>query len=122
VADEILLASVSPDGRKMVVVGDSSEVYLFDISAGGYQRMATLTGISAVRLTRPKLTSTLIASQDAGFSASWNSSSDKFAVASQDGYVSVWDVRSTEKLASIASKQVTVCSKVCMKRGSEQHL
>lgn len=50
-ADEILLASVSPDGRKMVVVGDSSEVYLFDISAGGYQRMATLTGISAVRLT-----------------------------------------------------------------------
>lgn len=80
--------SVSPDGRKMVTVGDSNEVYVFDISAGGYHRVATLT-----------------ASNDAGFSAAWNASSDKFAVASQDGFVSVWDIRSSEKLAKLNSKQ-----------------
>jgi WD40 repeat protein len=48
----------------------------------------------------------MTASNDAGFSAAWNASSDKFAVASQDGFVSVWDIRSSEKLAKISSKQV----------------
>lgn len=70
-------ASVSPDGRKMVAVGDSNQVFVFDITASGYyQRIGTLEG-----------------SKDAGFSCSWNYSSDKFAVASQDGVVSVWDIR-----------------------------
>ncbi|KND01502.1 uncharacterized protein SPPG_09104 [Spizellomyces punctatus DAOM BR117] len=83
-------AAVSPDGRKMVAVGDSPQVFLFDISASdGYARVATLT-----------------ASNDAGFSCAWNQSSEKFAVASQDGYVSVWDIRNTgEKIAKLGSKQ-----------------
>ncbi|KAJ3083501.1 hypothetical protein HK102_001038, partial [Quaeritorhiza haematococci] len=81
--------AVSPDGRKMVAVGDSNQVFLYDVSAsGGYQRIAELTG-----------------SNDAGFSCAWNQSSDKFAVASQDGFVSIWDVRSSEKLAKLGSKQ-----------------
>lgn len=46
-----------------------------------------------------------IASNDAGFSCAWNQSSEKFAVASQDGYVCVWDVRSTEKLVKMATTQ-----------------
>ncbi|SAM09619.1 hypothetical protein [Absidia glauca] len=33
-------------------------------------------------------------SRDANFSVSWNHASDKFAVASQDGTVHVWDIRS----------------------------
>jgi WD40 repeat protein len=83
-------ASVSPDGRKMVAVGDSSQVFLYNITADGtYEKTASLT-----------------ASDDAGFSCAWNQSSEKFAVASQDGYVSVWDIRSTQKLAKIASHQV----------------
>ncbi|TPX31257.1 hypothetical protein SmJEL517_g05377 [Synchytrium microbalum] len=81
-------ASVSPDGRKLVAVGDSNQVFLYDISAGGYHKVAALTG-----------------SNDAGFSCAWNEGSEKFAVASQDGVVSVWDIRSPEKLAKIESKQ-----------------
>jgi Tol biopolymer transport system component len=38
-------AAVSPDGRKMVAVGDSNQVYLYDISSSGtYTRTSTLTG------------------------------------------------------------------------------
>ncbi|KAJ1343341.1 hypothetical protein BSLG_002367 [Batrachochytrium salamandrivorans] len=82
-------ASVSPDGRKLLAVGDTSEVFLFNITPNGdYER-----------------TSTMSATNDAGFSCSWNQSSERFAVASQDGYVSVWDVRSSKKLAKITSKQ-----------------
>ncbi|KAI9105476.1 WD40-repeat-containing domain protein [Phlyctochytrium arcticum] len=83
-------AAVSPDGKKMVAVGDTSDVFLYDISASdNYTKIATLT-----------------ASSDAGFSCAWNQSSEKFAVASQDGFVSVWDVRNMhEKIAKLGSKQ-----------------
>ncbi|KAG0344493.1 hypothetical protein BG004_004445 [Podila humilis] len=82
-------ASVSPDGRKMVAVGDSTEVYLYDISvAGGYKNIANYT-----------------VTTEANFSCAWNQSSDKFAVASQDGFVSVWDIRHSERLCQLGSKQ-----------------
>ena len=90
-------AAVSPDGSKMVVVGDSSQVFMYAItSSGAYEKISSMTGI--LRLT--------LASSDAGFSCAWNQSSEKFAVASQDGYVSVWDIRSTEKITKIATTQV----------------
>jgi len=80
--------SVSPDGTKMVAVGDSNQVFMYDVGANGYTKTSTLTG-----------------SKDAGFSCAWNQSSDKFAVASQDGVVCVWDIRSSEKFAVLNSKQ-----------------
>jgi WD40 repeat protein len=45
------------------------------------------------------------ATSDAGFSCAWNQYSEKFAVASQDGYISVWDVRHSDKLCKIPTKQ-----------------
>eukprot|EP00842_Homolaphlyctis_polyrhiza_P004338 jgi/Hompol1/4905/HPOL_004015-RA len=82
-------ASVSPDGRKLLAVGDTPEVFMFNITpTGGYERVATLT-----------------ASHDAGFSCAWNQSSERFAVASQDGVVSIWDIRSTQKLTQLTAKQ-----------------
>jgi WD40 repeat protein len=65
---------------------------------------------------------TLTGTSDAGFSCAWNHSSDKIAVASQDGFVSVWDIRymsssntntapastkmrDSDKLAKLGSKQ-----------------
>lgn len=36
-------ASVSPDGRKLVAVGDSSQVYLFDITGNDYRLMRVLS-------------------------------------------------------------------------------
>jgi WD40 repeat protein len=82
----------------MVAVGDSNQVspssfndqvFVYDIGANSYTKTATLTG-----------------AKDAGFSCAWSRASDKFAVASQDGVVCVWDVRSSEKLAMLNSKQV----------------
>jgi WD40 repeat protein len=67
-------ASVSPDGTKLLAVGDSDDVFLFEIgSNGAFHKTATLKG-----------------SADAAFSCAWNQSSNKFAVATQDGFVCVW--------------------------------
>jgi WD40 repeat protein len=61
----------------MVCVGDSSDVFLFDISStGSFHHQATFT-----------------ASEDSSFSTSFSCTSSMFAVASQDGFVSVWDRR-----------------------------
>ncbi|KAI8899960.1 WD40-repeat-containing domain protein [Globomyces pollinis-pini] len=82
-------AAVSPDGRKLIAVGDSSQVIMYNITnSGNYEKVASMT-----------------ASSDAGFSCAWNQSSERFAVASQDGYVSVWDIRSTEKMVKIPTNQ-----------------
>ncbi|KAH8554405.1 WD40-repeat-containing domain protein [Umbelopsis sp. PMI_123] len=81
--------TVSPNGRHMVAVGDSNEVFVFNItSSGEYVHTASLC-----------------ASKDSNFSCSWSHNSDKFAVASQDGTVNVWDMRSTIPLYSLGSKQ-----------------
>lgn len=81
--------SVSPDGRKMVAVGDSNQVFLFNILANGtYEQCAVLT-----------------TTKDAGFSCAWDQTSSKFAVGCQDGFVNVWDIRSSKKLSQIASAQ-----------------
>jgi WD40 repeat protein len=61
----------------MVCVGDSSDVFLFDISStGSFHHQATFT-----------------ASDDSSFSTAFSCTSSMFAVASQDGVVSVWDRR-----------------------------
>lgn len=81
--------SVSPDGTKMVAVGDTNQAFLYSIQGTSYRLVASLPTIN-----------------DAGFSCSWDSASEKFAVACQDGYACVWDVRSlNKKLAVIESTQ-----------------
>ncbi|KAJ1552658.1 hypothetical protein HK096_010935 [Nowakowskiella sp. JEL0078] len=91
-------AAVSPDGKMMVAVGDTNSVYLYDISPdGNYTRISTLTGTS-----------------DAGFSCAWNQTSDKFAVAAQDGFVCVWDIKNTgEKIAKFGSSQNAALKGAC---------
>lgn len=84
--------SVSPDGTKMVAVGDTNQAHLFSISSNGaYSQTATFT-----------------TSRDAGFSCAWDQTSSKFAVGCQDGFVCVWDVRGDlgRKLVQIPSRQV----------------
>ncbi|KAJ2756917.1 hypothetical protein GGI19_000439 [Coemansia pectinata] len=73
-------AAVSPDGTKMCVVGDSNLVFLFNKRGDDFEKIATLT-----------------ASEDASFSCDFNQSSELFAVGSQDGYVTVWDIRSQQQ-------------------------
>ncbi|KAJ2327253.1 hypothetical protein GGI00_004510 [Coemansia sp. RSA 2681] len=73
-------AAVSPDGTKMCVVGDSNLVFLFNKRGDDFEKIATLT-----------------ASDDASFSCDFSQSSELFAVGSQDGYVTVWDIRSQQQ-------------------------
>ncbi|KAJ2776283.1 hypothetical protein H4R18_005749 [Coemansia javaensis] len=81
-------AAVSPDGARMCVVGDTNEVFLFNKRGDAFEKIAVLT-----------------ASNDASFSCDWSQSSELFAVGSQDGCVTVWDVRSREKLAQLETCQ-----------------
>lgn len=81
--------AVSPDGTKLIAVGDTNQAFLYEIHGSEY-----------------KLWSTLPMVNDAGFSCAWDSASEKFAVACQDGYACVWDIRSMDrKLALIESTQ-----------------
>lgn len=61
----------------MVCVGDSPDIFLFNIStSGSFDHQATFTG-----------------SEDSSFSTAFSCTSSMFAVASQDGIVSIWDRR-----------------------------
>ncbi|PWN46959.1 WD40 repeat-like protein [Violaceomyces palustris] len=81
-------SSFSPDQSSLLAVGDTSEVFLYSVTrAGDFTRVATYE------------------SPDASFSTSWSPDGMKFAVASQDGTVSVWDVRSSKKLANLHTSQ-----------------
>lgn len=83
-------SSFSPDGRHVVSVGDTPEVFLFSVHpvTSELNRIATYT-----------------ASSDASFSTTWSPDGMQFAVASQDGIVSVWDVRSSKKIATLQTTQ-----------------
>ncbi|WVO20833.1 uncharacterized protein IAS62_002133 [Cryptococcus decagattii] len=77
-------SSLSPDLRYLVSVGDSTDVNLFEVINEGRD----LRKIAVYN-----------AATDAGFSSSWSKDGRKFAVASQDGQVTVWDHRSSRPLA-----------------------
>lgn len=83
--------AVSPDGCKMVAVGDTNQAFLY----------------TAPSTTTPfRLTAALPTINDAGFSCAWDAASERFAVACQDGYACVWDIRTLgRKLAVIESTQ-----------------
>ncbi|CEH14271.1 WD40-like repeat containing protein [Ceraceosorus bombacis] len=82
-------SSLSPDGRTLVAVGDTAEVFLYHMSTSG-----TFDHIK-----------TLMASTDASFSTTWSPDGMKFAVASQDGVISIWDVRSNRCEAQLYTSQ-----------------
>ncbi|KAG9006836.1 hypothetical protein FRB94_000341 [Tulasnella sp. JGI-2019a] len=77
--------SISPDGRTLLAVGDTNEIFLQHITAGdevSFQKISTYN-----------------AGSDANFSTAWSSDGRKFAVACQDGQVTVWDTRSSKPLS-----------------------
>ncbi|OZJ03568.1 hypothetical protein BZG36_03091 [Bifiguratus adelaidae] len=84
-------ASMSPDGRHMVAVGDTNQVFLYDVSkSGSYVRRHTFTG-----------------SRESSFSCSWNQRSEIFAVASQDGIVNVYDIKAMRKICELGTREQT---------------
>ncbi|KAJ5075163.1 hypothetical protein M0811_07514 [Anaeramoeba ignava] len=75
--------SLSYDGKTLVAVTDSHDVFLVDPQQE-YTILNTLKG-----------------PQDANFSVSWSPDSNYFAVGSQDGCCYIWDIRNFNKVFSI---------------------
>lgn len=89
------IASISPDGRTLLSVGDSNKVYFHQITGGARISFAPITTLSIPppdASPRPFSSSSLAAA----FSTAFSGDGTKFAVASQEGVVAVWDVRSTK--------------------------
>ena len=90
-------ASISPDGRTLLSVGDSPRIYLHHLTGGPCITFAPVVILNVpppdARLYSPSLS--------ASFSTSFSHDGMKFAVASQEGVVAVWDVRSTKPMKVI---------------------
>ncbi|CAK5275515.1 unnamed protein product [Mycena citricolor] len=87
-------SSISPDGRTMLSVGDSSKVFLHRLTGGASVTAAPIATLALPPLSDPSVSPALVAC----FSSAFSSDGSKYAVASQDGSVIVWDVRSTRPL------------------------
>ncbi|KAF8626105.1 hypothetical protein AX17_006601 [Amanita inopinata Kibby_2008] len=91
--------SLAPDARTLLSVGDSSTVYLHHVSGGD---RLTFTPITSLTLPEPKGFPPSFwyppHSLAASFSTAFSADGVKFAIASQEGVVAVWDVRSTKPM------------------------
>ncbi|KAI5897993.1 uncharacterized protein SCHCODRAFT_02610813 [Schizophyllum commune H4-8] len=90
-------SSISPDGRTLLTIGDSNEVNLHRMSGGSrvtFSPISTLTIPPSLDLPSKYRPNALTAS----FSSAFSADGSKFVVASQEGVVAVWDVRSTRPL------------------------
>lgn len=90
-------SSISPDGQTLLSVGDSSKVYLHQITGGA---ALSFTPIKTLTLPPADLPPSMFATYSvaASFSTAFSSNGSKYAVASQEGVLVVWDVRSTKPL------------------------
>ncbi|PFH47846.1 hypothetical protein AMATHDRAFT_6350 [Amanita thiersii Skay4041] len=91
--------SMSPDARTLLSVGDSSVVHLHHVSGGA---KLTFTPITSLTIPGPEGFPPSFwlppGSLAASFSTAFSADGIKFAVASQEGVVAVWDVRSTKPM------------------------
>ncbi|KAF8972232.1 hypothetical protein BDZ97DRAFT_2070800 [Flammula alnicola] len=90
-------SSISPDGRTLLSVGDSNKVYFHQITGGS---RITFAPITTLTIPPPDASPLPYASSSlaAAFSTAFSGDGSKFAVASQEGVVAVWDVRSTKPM------------------------
>lgn len=101
------LASISPDGRTLLSVGDTSKVFLHRLTGGSH---INISPIATLSLPPPDVSVLPYASTAlvASFSTSFSSDGTKYAVASQEGVVAVWDVRSTKPLKTFQTDKSRV--------------
>ncbi|KAI6042499.1 hypothetical protein EDC04DRAFT_3088512 [Pisolithus marmoratus] len=90
-------SSISPDGRTLLSVGDSPRIYLHQLTGGA---RVTFNPIATLNVPPPD-TQLYSAALAASFSTAFSADGMKFAVASQEGVVAVWDVRSTKPMKVI---------------------
>ncbi|KAF8558135.1 hypothetical protein OG21DRAFT_1475094 [Imleria badia] len=90
-------SSISPDGRTLLSVGDSPRIYLHHLTGGPCITFAPIATLNVPPPDARLYSSSLSAS----FSTAFSHDGMKFAVASQEGVVAVWDVRSTKPIKVI---------------------
>ncbi|KAF9260046.1 hypothetical protein L218DRAFT_962987 [Marasmius fiardii PR-910] len=102
-------SSISPDGMTLLSVGDSSNVFLHRISGGSKLSFTPITTLTMPPPDRSPLSfpSTSLA---ASFSTAFSNDGMKYAVASQEGVVAIWDVRSTKTLKVFQTDKARVPS------------
>ncbi|KAL0574147.1 hypothetical protein V5O48_007810 [Marasmius crinis-equi] len=90
-------SSISPDGLTLLSVGDSSKVFLHRIDGGS---RLTFTPIATLPMPPPDRSPLSFASTSlaASFSTAFSRDGMKYAVASQEGVVAIWDVRSSHPM------------------------
>lgn len=93
-------SSISPDGRTLLSVGDSPHVYLHGMTGGA---RITFTPLAQLTLPPFDLPPNAYAVHNgnalpASFCTAFSPDGSKFAVASQEGMVAVWDVRSRKPM------------------------
>ncbi|KJA16198.1 hypothetical protein HYPSUDRAFT_47634 [Hypholoma sublateritium FD-334 SS-4] len=101
-------SSISPDGRTLLSVGDSNKIYFHQITGGArisFQPITTLvipppdsSPLAYSSSSSPVYPASSYTSLAAAFSTAFSGDGSKFAVASQEGVVAVWDVRSTKPM------------------------
>ncbi|KXN86090.1 hypothetical protein AN958_10566 [Leucoagaricus sp. SymC.cos] len=92
-------SSISPDGRTLLSVGDSSKIYFHHMRGGD---PVTFEHIHNLILPPPDSSPMLNPSSlAASFSTAFSADGMKFAVASQEGVLAVWDIRSTKPMKVI---------------------
>jgi WD40 repeat protein len=82
-------SSISPDGRTLLSVGDSRKLHLHSISANSSR--ITLEHINTLPLP-------ISGDSPASFASAFSPDGSKFAVASQEGLVLAFDIRSTRPI------------------------
>ncbi|TBU00050.1 hypothetical protein CWI39_1805p0010 [Hamiltosporidium magnivora] len=87
---------ISNDGKLLASVGDTNDVYLYAIEDNNYRLIHNFKLIN-----------------DGGFKVTWNTTSNLFSVATQDGYICVYDVRNLEKIHVIPTKQTPGLKGAC---------
>ncbi|EGN98621.1 hypothetical protein SERLA73DRAFT_181173 [Serpula lacrymans var. lacrymans S7.3] len=88
-------SSISPDGRTLLSVGDSPQIYLHQLNGGSRIKF---TPIMSLSVPPPDVNLHSSSALAASFSTAFSGDGMKFAVASQEGVVAVWDVRSSKPL------------------------
>jgi WD40 repeat protein len=93
-------ASISPDGRTLLSVGDSPHVYLHGMTGGSRITFTPLAQLTLPPFDPPSNLHPLHVggALPASFCTAFSPSGSKFAVASQEGMVAVWDVRSRKPM------------------------
>ncbi|CCM01911.1 uncharacterized protein FIBRA_03982 [Fibroporia radiculosa] len=98
-------SSISPDGRTLLCVGDSPDVFLHRVTGGSRITVSPIMTLSLAPYISFNSSYTFQHASGptvpASFSTSFSGDGSKFAVASQEGVVAVWDVRSTKPLKVI---------------------